>query len=365
MMLAALSTITIAAVHAEDVKGFQVSGYADLYYQYDFKKPATGNSIGYRQFDIANNSFSLAVAGINISKNPTEAFPFGFTLNLVAGKNADIMASAEPGGRETYKLFQQAYVTYVCPKTGIQLDFGKFTSWCGYEGAVAADQDNYSRGLLYTYSEPVYHFGLRATKTLTPQLGVTAAVVNGWNEIEDSNAGKTFGLSVAYTGLPKTSITLNYMGGTEGSSWSNDNGVYGGIGIQNQISLNEANLIVSYQATPALKLAVSGDYADAKAVDTGDPSGKWRGVAAYAKYTLSDKFAAGVRYETFSDPNGLRTGFDSRLTSLTGTLDFVEAKDATLRFELRHDTANAPVFSSKDGSETKRTTFTVAQVIKF
>ena len=362
MMLAILSSISISA-HAEDsFKGWTFSGFLDLYYQSDFGKPPTGNSLTLRQFDTFNNGFQLATAQLNAVRKPTADNPLGFTFNFAGGRNADVLAAGEPAGSDSaFKYIQQAYVTYARENAGFTVDFGKFLTWVGYEGIISADNDNYSRSFLFYTSQPVYHVGLRGSTSAGPAT-VSAFLVNGWNEAEDSNAGKSYGLSV---GAPvgKASVTANYYGGTEGSSRMN--GFFAVEGPA-QTSVHLGDLVVVYPINDKFKVALNADYGTGSEIDNSGVDGKFYGVALYAKYQFDSKLAGAVRYETVSDPDGLRTGTDSLLNSLTGTLDFAFAENALLRFELRHDTSNRSLFRGDNGGfEDKRTTFTIATSFKF
>ncbi len=363
MMFAALSLIIIGASAAEDVKGFDFSGNLDLYYQYDFGKPKTGPNVNLRQFDVNHNSFGFAVLRGNVVKKPTAENPFGFTGTFSVGKNSDIMNGAEPAGPQTYKNVEQAYVTYASPKSPVTIDFGKFYSWIGYEVTPAGDKDNYSRSFNFALNQPLYHMGFRAGYVASPTLSLTGYLVNGWNEVDDSNGGKTFGATASLTLGTKTAVILNYLGGNEGSSTGTN-----GFANTFETNVQLGDIIITHQLTPKLKLALNGDYGDAKtSVAEDETSFKFRGIAAYAKYQASDSVGLALRWETVSDPSGLRsgTGLDSHFNSVTGTVDFTCSKDSLLRVELRLDRANEDVFNSDSGLKGKRTTLTVAHILKF
>jgi hypothetical protein len=346
------------------LKDLTVTGYLDYYYQNDFGKPAsTGSAVAFRQFDISNNQFSFAALAFNLNKKITADSPFGFTLGVLLGKNADILNLAEPAGKDgSFKNLSQAFVSYALPKSALTLDLGKFLSWVGYEGISSADQDNYSRSFLYTLAQPVYHSGARLSGTFS---GLTAAVTatNGWNEVEDSNAGKALGASLSGT-YGKTTITGNYYGGNEGAATTNG---FGSAGITN-VQLFDA--IAVHQLSSSVKLAINADYGSAKPVDNDRKAahGKFHGVAGYAKITVSPTLVAGLRYEVVTDKNGIRSGFEdgARFTSATGNLDFSLSKDALFRIEVRYDKSNRKAFASdKVGGSDNRTTLTVSHVLKF
>ncbi len=354
-MLAVLSTLSIAA-HAEEPK-ISFSGLIDMFYQSNFKKSATGSSVNFRQFDVTNNSFTIAsVQGTAVMK-PTAENPWGFTLQFSFGKNADILAATEPAGpNSALKYVQQGYVTY--QGKNYTLDFGKFPAWVGYEGIVAADCDHYSRPFLYTLAQPIYHLGGRASSTVGP-VAVSLYLVNGWNETEDSNAGKTYGASGSVP-VGKGTLTLNYIGGNEGSSRVN------GFGAGGNTSVHQGDVIFQYPISDKLKFTVNADYASATGLDAGDPGGKFYGAAGYLKYTASSNSSIGLRVESVNDPNGFRTGFAARYQSITAGYDMGLSSNSTLRAELRYDKSNLNVFNrSNGGLSNNRTTLTIAHILRF
>ncbi len=95
----------------------------------------------------------------------------------------------------------------------MQLDFGKFVTWSGQEVIETKDNWNYSRGLLFAWAIPYYHTGLRATYARNDQVSLTGFLVNGWNNAEDNNTGKTFGGQIILKPSAKLAIIENYTGG--------------------------------------------------------------------------------------------------------------------------------------------------------
>ncbi len=362
MMLAAISSLSIMAQAGtqEDsfLKDLVVSGFLDVYYQHSFNNPGVGQSLAFRQLDTKHASFTLSALQLNVQKKTSAESPFGFLVQVSAGRATDILHGAEPGGVDTYKLLQQAYVTYASPD-GTTVDVGKFLSWVGYEGVQPVLNDLYSISFLFFFAQPSYHFGVRASRPLGP---ATASVflVNGWNEVEDSNANKSYGASFSLPIGGKTTATLNYYGGVEGSGGVN--GFYGVAG-GGKSGVNLADLIVVHQLPPKVKLALNADYADVKR-DWG-PSGKFRGVLGTVRAQLTDKFAAAVRYETVSDPNGLRSAVDGRFNSLTGGVEYFIRPESVLRLELRSDNSNQNVFEAENGPKKTRTTITLAHILRF
>jgi len=357
-MTLALVVSAVPAHAQEALKDIEVSGFLDFYYSYSTNRPLTGDSILFRQFDIRHNGGSLANVQLNIAKK-AKPNGVGFVVNLTAGKNADIINLAEPGGQDRYKVLHQAYGTYLSD-TGFNVDIGKFLTWIGYEGASSPDNDNYSRSFLFTLGQPLYHTGVRLG--YTPEgspVSYGLYATNGWNEVEDSNGGKTFGASIAGT-FGKTFVSLNGLSGREGSEAVS--GIAFPTAGQRNVTLGD--LVVTHQVTDKLKLGLNADVA--KATGKGAASdGDWSGLAAYAKYQATDQVALGARWETFSDEDGIRTGFDAHLNSLTVNLDYAPVKDFLVRLEFRADRANRKVFLADGGNKSKQDTISLSAVFKF
>lgn len=359
-----------SALAADDLT---YSGHIDLYYLYDFGEPDVANDLVGRAFDVKNNSFSLAVAQLNISKAPTKETPYGFTANIVIGRTADLNVAGRNANETSYKNFQQLYGTYV-GNNGVTVDFGKFTTWIGYESLVSADDANYGLSGQFNYAQPFWHMGLRATKAFSDKFTGAAYLVNGWNEVEDTNDSKTVGLSTSYALTPKTTVGLNYIGGNEGaetpaSSQSQAGGLpsgagFLGLGITN---VQLADLVVVHNLTPKIKLAFNGDYASAVGHNAAAPSGKWSAYGFYASYILNPVDTIALRFDALKDSDGLRffgAGGGS-LSAVTATWNKATSKNSLLRFELRRDFASNEVFASDNGLKSNRTTFTVANTVKF
>src|SRR5258708_30516621 len=100
----------------------------------------------------------------------------------------------DPGGLGFTQYLKEDYFSYLAPVgSGLQVDVGKFVTPMGAEVIESKDNWNYSRGLLFSYAIPYYHFGVRAKYTFNPKYNVTGFIVNGWNNVVDNNTGKTYG----------------------------------------------------------------------------------------------------------------------------------------------------------------------------
>jgi hypothetical protein len=362
-MLALLSSLSIVVQAADDeplFKDVKISGVYDIYYQHSFGKPSVGTPLIYRQLDVRHSSFATNSLLFNVEKAPTDSTPLGFFAQFAVGEGTDIIHAAEPGGQDRYKLLQQGYVSYAPAGQGLRVDLGKFFSWIGYESAVPSANDLYGIGFQFFFAQPTYHVGLRATKNLGKGLSASAYLVNGWNEVEDSNPNKSYGATLNVP-LGATNAILNYYGGVEGSSGVN--GYFGTAG-GGRTAVNLGEAIVTHQLTPSVKLAFSADYASNEGVN-GGPSGNFAAYSGLARMQFRENFVGTVRYELVTDPDGLRSGVNGRFASVTAGIDYTYTKGGSLRLEFRADSSNRAVFESDSGAEKTRTTVLLAHIVKF
>jgi len=330
----------VKALEEKAADAIQISGFVDAYYSLNFGHPATpaagpsvlypGGNQGLRAFDTVADSFQLSLAELVIQKAPSATTPVGFRVDLDFGPTADIVAATEPGGSETFKNVQQAYVTYVAPLgKGLTIDFGKFVTHMGNEVIESKDNWNYSRGLLFTWAIPFYHTGLRISYPLADTLTVTLLGVNGWNNVTDNNAGKSVGAQIIFTGIPKVTFVQNAIWGNEAGGFRRD--VY--------------DTIVTLNLTDKFSLAANGDYGrDGGPGASGGSQSSWYGVALYGRYAFTDKTAMALRGEWYADPDGYTTGVVQTVGEITATGEWKLANALLTRLEYRRDWSNQTPF---------------------
>ena len=121
--------------------------------------------------------------------------PVGFRVDFGFGRAFDIVHSTETGP-SVFQNIEQAFVSFKPDKAkGLQVDFGKFVTSAGAEVIETHSNWNYSRSLLFAYAIPYYHFGVRATQPIGKHFSAGVQLMNGWNNVEDNNSGKTAGFT--------------------------------------------------------------------------------------------------------------------------------------------------------------------------
>ena len=359
-----------------------VSGLLDWYFGYNARAPRAPGGGRYDTSIITPSGETLArdnyglffngtdrqpgfnLGEINITRTPSPSFPLGVTATLTFGDAARLFHATEPGGTSSYSMLHNLYVTktFSVLNRDVAVDFGKFASPFGTEVLEATANDNYSRAFTFWYGVPFYHLGLRATTNLTPKITFQAGLVNGWNDVADSNDAKTLYAQFVLKPNPRFTQVIGFIGGSEGT------GAYGSAVPTDgggNITTNLLDLQSIYQITDKTKIAGWLAYGSAAGDVNGvHLSGNWLGMVAYVKHQFSPQFAVAGRLEQFEDIPGVG-GLGPRALANTlygGVGGYRKWRGATLTFEyttlrghlvsrleFRHDHSNARDFGTASG----------------
>jgi hypothetical protein len=303
-------------------------GLVDTYYGFNFNRPPSQTN-ALRNFDVNHNQFSLNLLELAMER---KADPFGFRVDLDFGDAAKLVAASEPGGTSLYQFLQQAYFTYKAPVgKGLVIDFGKFVTPFGAEVIETPANYNYSRSLLFAWAIPYYHFGARVSYPINDKVALTGMVVNGWNDVVDNNGGKSVHFGVNLTPFKQLNIVQNYMIGPEQPGNNRD---------KRQV----LDTVVTLAASDKLSLMANYDYGMDRVAGI---RSRYQGLAGYARYAFSSRFAISPRVEWFADPQGLATGFAQTLREGTLTSEFKLRPSMLLRAEFRRDWSDRPYFQTR------------------
>ncbi len=328
--------------------GVQMSGFVDTTYTYNFNAPQT-NVNTLRIFDTRANSFMLNSAELNIKKPVSAESPVGFRTDLAFGTDSEVVGSVTTGlGSTTDELdIQQAFVEYLAPiGNGIDIQAGKFVTLNGAEVIKSKDDWNISRSILFGFAIPFTHTGLRASYPWSDRLTTLVGVNNGWDVVDDNNQAKTVELGFSSTPVDTVTLGSTFMFGAE-QAGNNNNG------------RSLIDIVAGWQPIEPLQLKLNYDYGwEDDAVAFGN-NAVWHGLAAYARYALTDKLALIARSEYFNDADGVRTailtpgingitGTGVKLYEYTLTTEYKIHKNLIARLEYRHDQASERVFRSGD-----------------
>ena len=198
------------------LRGTTLSFGVDGYYGYNANAPI-GRVNLLRAYDVSSNSFSINQASLIVEHLPTPTSRVGGRIDLQFGQATETLqgSSANEQRPQVWRNLFQAYGSYLAPVgSGLQLDFGKFSSSLGNEGNYTKDQITYSRAFSFNYL-PFYHTGLRATYNITPKVNFTYWLVNGAQQTEDFNGFKSQGFIFTLKPASTVSWNVNYYFGQE------------------------------------------------------------------------------------------------------------------------------------------------------
>jgi hypothetical protein len=298
-----------------------------------------------RNFDISSNRFELAAGTLTVQVTKG---PFGFHFDSGYGEMYKTMNSFDPmGGVNRY--FGQAYVSYKPFKSSdFDLDFGKFYTSVGAEVPDTGSNFQYTRSLLFTLGSPYYHFGLRASKSLTKELVVGAQVMNGWNDVSNNTGGQTLGLTATYT-KKLFNWTETYLVGPEPIFLSDL--VEQPLVVRPKKTSQLIDSVVKLTPTARLNAYVEALYGEEKNVLGRD---SWYGIAGAVTLPISARWSVSPRWEYYNDPTGATSGVKQSLQELTGTLQYQpRVNNMLVRFELRSDFSDEPFFLTGVAAKSK------------
>lgn len=336
----------------------RLSGFVDLYYGQNFNNPAAqANNL--RFFDAATNQFGLNLVELVVDKTPDPTNSrTGYHVALGFGQAMNAVNGSEPrAGLGFDQYLKEAYFSYLAPVgKGLQVDVGKFVTPHGAEVIETKDNWNYSRGLLFSYAIPYYHFGARAKYTFNDKYSLTGFFVNGWNNVVDNNTGKTYGMSFGWNPNKKFGLTENYMAGPEQNSL-------------NSTWRQLTDTVITYSPTSKLSFIVNGDYGRGDRTDLGEGEFSkpvyWTGVAGYIKYAFNGTSAFSTRFEHYDDHDGFTTGTAQHLNEFTTTFERIMAHHIISRLEFRRDMSNKDPFLKGNTPVSGQNTMTAGLVYTF
>lgn len=353
--LGAQSTDSVPKAAADTAVKVTFGGFADGYYAYDFNRPQNFDR-AYTTQPARHNEFNINLAFVEAK---LDAPRIHGRLALQAGTSVQANYAGEPtvgsiSGPSLSRFIQEAFAGYKVTNN-LWIDGGIFFSHIGNESFISRDNWTYSRSLIADYT-PYYEAGVRAVWQPTSTLTATGVVVNGWQNISETNSSKAVGLRLDYT--PVSTVTLsydNFVGNEQPDS------VLSRLRVFNE-------LIAKFQVSPRLGVVASGDYGVQRRPD-GRGSDTWHGGAVIARYQATPAVALNGRVEYFGDPGQVlitvptgAAGF--RSTGASIGVDITPEPRFLWRTELRGFGAHDPVFPGHvpTGNLSKRDGFVVTSL---
>jgi hypothetical protein len=237
------------------------------------------------------------------------------------------------------RFVQEATAGYQVAPT-VWVDAGVFFSSFGNENWISRDNWTYTRSLIADNS-PYYQAGVKATWQAAPRLSAQLHVMNGWQNVSETNDDKALGVRLDYAAGPRVALAYDAFVGNEQPD-----------SAPSRVRVFQEG-IVRVTVTEKLRVAGTLDYGTQPRAD-GAGRASWRGYAVVAQYRATPRAAVGGRVEGYSDPEQVivPTGRPDglRASGASVNLDLAPHARVLWRTELRGLSARTPLFPSRDAA---------------
>jgi hypothetical protein len=293
-------------------------GFLDTYYAWDFNTPKHNERAFTTQPQRHNEpNINLVHAGINLKE---EKFRGRFALQAGNSVEANTVYEANPDLghiQESYLGIKLGEKTW--------LDGGIYLGNIGMESWISQKNMTYSRSMFLDYV-PYYSLGMRLSHDIDSDLHTELHLMNGWQNISETNAAKSFGIQIKKT---RGKLILTY------NNFLGDENVIPG---QKTRFRTYQNFIAEYEFTPDLKIQGAFDFGT-QAQQENDGVDTWLALGVTLQKKLSESNFVAVRGEYYSDPHQSNVRTDTphgfQVYSASTNIDHFFKKNFVWRNEIR------------------------------
>lgn len=333
---------------------FTISGYAEVYYAYDFSNPENHNRPSFLYSHNRHNEFNLNLGFVKAAYN---ADRLRGNLAIAAGTYMNANYAAEPGVLQN--VFEANGGVKLSKNSNLWLDAGIFASHIGFESAVSKDCATLTRSMSAENS-PYYESGAKLTYITDNSKWLLSGLwLNGWQHIQrpEGNNTPAFGTQITFT--PSSKVTLNY------STF---------IGNDKPDEVKQMryfhNLYGIIHLTDQFHITAGFDYGMEQVSKGSSDFNSWYSPVVIIRYDLNDTWSVAARGEYYADENGviIATGTENgfKTTGFSLNLDCRIRDNAVWRIEGRLLSSEDNIFNDADGVATNaNTAVTTSLAISF
>jgi hypothetical protein len=343
---------TFAFANAQSIdsvkqKAVILSGFADLYYCYDFDNPSTKLRPDYifnhKRHDQPNINLALLKAAFQ--KNKWRA-----NLGLMAGNYVEYNLATEP---DWAKFIYEANAGYAF-NTKFSIDAGVLSSHLGLESAISKDNWTLSRSLL-AESSPYYETGVKMNFTPNEKWTFSVLGLNGWQHIKDNNSSLAVGTQIQFKPNEKWLFNSSTFLGNEKPDSS-------------KLLRFFHNFYSTYAVSKRINMAIIFDYG-IEEKQNADGTNNWLGLLWQTQWKVSNKINAAIRYEYYKDRSGIIipppsvNGF--QVSGFSSNLDWQITKFLLWRNEIRLFHSSDKIFVKNNISKNDNVSFLTSVALWF
>jgi len=307
--------------------GFRISGAADVSYTQNFNNP-NSNVNSLRIFDTQANSFSANVFQLMIERPATEGSATdraGFRTRVNFGNQSRFSRARtnyQPGTDNSELDLQEVYGEYLVPVgNGLKIQAGKINTLIGLEVINSWENPNFSRSFTFGLAQAFTTTGVRFTYPFTSWATAQIGLINGWDNVEDNNRGKSFEWNLALTPDPMFGISFY---GSYGAEQGNGNSQFGnaatGVCTNGSIQCDPTGKrtvvgsLITFKPTASDTLIIEPYYGNEGNASfySSSHNARWNALLGYYTHDFNDQaepnaFSLRVRGEIFEDAGGARS----------------------------------------------------------
>ncbi|HYM94406.1 MAG TPA: porin [Chitinophagaceae bacterium] len=265
------------------------SGYAEVYYGYDFNKPADNNRPSFVYSYNRHNEFNVNLSLLRATYTTDK---IRGNIALAAGTYVNANYATEPGVLKN--LYEGNIGIKISKKKNLWIDAGVFASHIGFESAVGKDCWNLTRCIVGD-NTPYFESGAKITYTSKNHKWLLSALaLNGWQRIQrvSGNSLMSWGTQVGFTPSGKVTINWSAFFGTDKPDSARLWRVY-------------HNFYGIFQFNDKIGLTLGFDIGREQVSKGSSNKNTVYSPVAIVRFTPNDKWAIALRGEYYSDKNGI------------------------------------------------------------
>lgn len=327
------NTATLDTSGGVTINKLTIGGYIDTYYGYAYNLPNRTQAVPFFVSSANQNEFAVNLAYLDLRLKTDR---LRARIVPAFGSYMQSNYANEPAGLRN--LLEASAGIKLFKKKEIWLDAGILGSPYTNESAISKDHLTYTRSLS-AENVPYYLTGIRIGVPVSKKLNLNLFFVNGWQEIDDKNDGKSIGTQLEYRPNDKNLLNWDtYVGDEENLS---------------HLDYRRRYFTDIYWLYSAKKVSISScAYAGWQEMDTANGNSYynfWWQANFILNYQLTKRTSVSGRFEYFNDVNQvlvsslpLTDPFQTYGTSLC--INVKSFEHALFRFETRQLFSSESVF---------------------
>lgn len=330
----------------------ELSGFADVYYAYDFNKPRGTKRQPFLFNHNRHNAVNLNLGYLKLGLSHAK---YRANLALQAGTYVNDNYASEPASLG--QLFEANVGIALNKGNSIWLDAGIFSSHIGFESAISMDNQTLTRSLLAENS-PYFLSGFKLSYSPSSRWEMAVLLLNGWQRIQPISGNSLLSVGTQLRWKFDENSVLN---------WSSFIGTDDPDSTRRMRFFN--NFYCQFQLNENLSLTTGFDIGLQQKAKGSSVYYFWYSPVLIGQMKLHTSWKVAARFEYFQDdyqliiPNQL--ALDFRTMGYSVNLDYAPASRFLWRVEGRMLQSSEKVLDRSDGPTRSNFVLATSLAVKF